>query len=139
MTDMQKKDLANRTSNASGVIVDWGQQRKKDAILHAIPARFAKKHEECTIHIHDLEFYDVVYNCLGVHVRDLVGTASRTFAHMLRALFRGITALTNDQSGGIGFLQFMAGEFIILPFQTLMILAESTRFIHHGSAPSGSP
>ena len=106
MTNMQKKDLANRTSNASGVIVDWGQQRKKDAILHAIPARFAKKHEECTIHIHDLEFYDVVYNCLGVHVRDLVGTASRTFAHMLRALFRGITALTNDQSGGIGFLQF---------------------------------
>ena len=106
MSGGQKKDLANRASNSSGSIVGLGQKIKKEAILSSIPERFAAKHRSCTIHIHDLEFYDVVYNCLGVHVADLAGAAPHTFSQMLRGLFRGITELTNDQSGGIGFLQF---------------------------------
>lgn len=104
---MKLKELANRNNNSSSVIVDCGQNTHKAALLAGIiPEKNALKHKQCLCHIHDLEFYDVTYNCIGIHVRDLVRDESLSFRAMLRALYRGIVTLTNDQSGGIGFINF---------------------------------
>ena len=39
----------------------------------------------------------------------------------------------------VSFFQFMASKLVIVPFQALVILTESSVILHYGSAPSGSP
>ncbi len=100
-------ELANRKRNAAGEIVDAGQIFRKNYILDSvIPQKYSTKHRNRTLHIHDLEFYDISYNCLGVSVSDLVGNQTQNFSYVIRSLFRGIVELTNIQSGGIGFINF---------------------------------
>ena len=102
-----ENDLANRKSNASGDIIEVGQEyRKKFVLQKIIPNKNAVKHNNRTCHIHDLEYYDITYNCIGISVRDLIGDRDRSFSNMLSALFRSIVELTNMQSGGIGFINF---------------------------------
>ena len=65
-------ELANRKSNASGEIVAVGQDYKKDFVLkEMIPKKNAIKHNSRTCYIHDLEYYDITYNCIGISVKDL--------------------------------------------------------------------
>lgn len=105
MTNM--RDLANCSKNASEAIVAIGQTVHKENLLDCvILSRNAEKHRKRLCHIHDLEFYDITYNCIGVHVQDLVKKTTLSFESMLRALHRGIVKLTNRQSGGIGFINF---------------------------------
>lgn len=106
--DMNKHlDLANRNNNAVGAIAAIGQDFHKDYLLDSvIPKINAQKHRECLCHIHDLEFYDLTYNCIGVHVSDMVKDTNLSFRGMLRQLHRSIVVLTNRQSGGIGFIDF---------------------------------
>ena len=100
-------ELANRKRNAAGEIVDAGQIFRKNYILDSvISKKYSTKHRNRTLHIHDLEFYDISYNCLGVSVSDLVGNQTENFSYVIRSLFRGIVELTNIQSGGIGFINF---------------------------------
>lgn len=100
-------DLANRKRNAAGVISEAGQESKKNEVLSSIvPKRYAQKHNSRTCHIHDLEYYNIVYNCLGISVKDMVGERKRSFGNMMNALHRAIVELTNMQSGGIGFIHF---------------------------------
>lgn len=100
-------ELANRKSNASGEIVAVGQDYKKDFVLkEMIPKKNAIKHNSRTCYIHDLEYYDITYNCIGISVKDLIGNRDRSFGNMLLALHRSIVELTNMQSGGIGFINF---------------------------------
>lgn len=100
-------DLANRKMNTAGVVSEAGQNARKKYILdHIVPEKNAKKHKSRTCHIHDLECYDITYNCLGISVKDMVGNKSRSFYGMTRALHRAIVELTNIQSGGIGFINF---------------------------------
>ena len=100
-------DLANRNNNASGKIVEAGQDYRKSYVLNnVIPEKNARKHNSRTCHIHDLEYYDITYNCIGVSVSDLIGFKQRTFRNMISALHRAIVDITNLQSGGIGFINF---------------------------------
>jgi len=100
-------DLANRKHNALGEIVEAGQNYRKNYVLNnVIPSKNARKHNTRTCHIHDLECYDVTYNCIGVSVADLIGNKFRSFRNMIAALHREIVELTNMQSGGIGFINF---------------------------------
>lgn len=100
-------ELANRKGNVSGKVVDAGQDYRKRYVLESvIPEKYAKKHSMSTCHIHDLECYDIAYNCIGTSVEALIGKRERSFRGMLRALHRAIVDLTNNQSGGIGFIQF---------------------------------
>lgn len=100
-------DLANRKNNASGDIVEAGQNYRKNYVLNnVIPEKYARKHNTCTCHIHDLEYYDITYNCIGVTVSDLIGNKHRCFKNMISALYRSIVEITNMQSGGIGFINF---------------------------------
>ena len=104
---MSNVDLANRCANASSVIVESGAVlRKQELLQNIIPCQFAQLHEQRLMHIHDLEFYDVCYNCLGVSIRDMVPDQNIDIAQVLRRLFRKIVDLTNLQSGGIGFINF---------------------------------
>lgn len=100
-------DLANRKNNASGEIVEAGQNYRKNYVLNnVIPEKYARKHNNRTCHIHDLECYDITYNCIGVSVSDLIGNKHRNFCNMISALHRAIVEITNIQSGGIGFINF---------------------------------
>lgn len=100
-------DLANRKRNAAEEILEAGQDSKKNDILcNIVPKRYAEKHNSRTCHIHDLEYYNIVYNCLGISVKDMVGDRKRSFGNMMNALHRAIVELTNMQSGGIGFIHF---------------------------------
>lgn len=104
---MKKNELANRKRNASVEIVELGQDYKKKYLLeHVIPKINSRKHKERTCHIHDLEYYDVTYNCIGISVKDLIGDKQKTFRNMLSSTHRAIVELTNLQSGGIGFINF---------------------------------
>lgn len=124
----QHLDLANRSSNASGAIMAVGQDVHKEYLLtNVIPEVNARKHRERLCHIHDLEFYDITYNCLGIHVCDLVKDSSLRFPQMLRQLHRGIVSLTNYQSGGIGFINFDAEAAAFLGDETDEELIEAFR------------
>lgn len=100
-------DLANRKNNASGDIVEAGQNYRKNYLLNnVIPEKNARKHNTRICHIHDLEFYDITYNCVGLSVLDLIGNKQRSFRDMISALHRSIVEITNIQSGGVGFINF---------------------------------
>ena len=71
-----------------------------------IPEKNARKHNTRICHIHDLECYDITYNCVGVSVSDLIGNKYRSFGNMISALHRAIVEIANIQSGGIGFINF---------------------------------
>lgn len=104
---MKKNELANRKRNASVEIVELGQDYKKEYLLeHVIPKINSQKHKERICHIHDLEYYDVTYNCIGISVKDLIGDKQKVFRNMLSLTHRAIVELTNLQSGGIGFINF---------------------------------
>lgn len=103
----KSNDLANRKMNASGEIVDAGKDYKKNYVLmNIVPEKNARKHNSRTCHIHDLEYYDITYNCIGVSVNNLIGNRRRNFNSMILSLHRAIVELTNIQSGGIGFINF---------------------------------
>lgn len=109
-------DLANRKNNASGDIVEAGQSYRKNYVLNnVVPEKNARKHNTRTCHIHDLECYDITYNCIGISVSDLIGNKHRRFSNMISALHRAIVELTNIQSGGIGFINF---DSDIAPYMT---------------------
>ena len=99
-------ELANIQKNTMSSILDVGEKACKLAVLDGVPERFASLHRRGYIHIHDLEFYDKAYNCIGLSVGDLVRDTGIQVSAVLRRLYRGIVSLTNNQSGGIGFLDF---------------------------------
>lgn len=104
---LQNRDNANVRRNASGIVCMRGQETiKKEILSETIPDELSKLHKECTYHIHDLEFYGITYNCIGLSVKDMVKEQTIGFECMLRKLYRGIVDLTNRQSGGIGFINF---------------------------------
>lgn len=103
------KDLANSYWNASAAISKLGEEQKKAQLLETkIPPKGALNHREKVAHIHDLEFYDLAYNCIGLNVSNLLGERKFTFEQAIRQLGREIVAVSNSQSGGIGFLNFDA-------------------------------
>ena len=105
--NLQRIENANVRNNASGVVCARGQKEiKSDVLSGVVSETAAKMHNECAIHIHDLEFYEITYNCIGLSVYDMVKDKSLCFDRMLRKLYRGIVDLSNRQSGGIGFIDF---------------------------------
>lgn len=98
---------ANYSNSPAASLISYAQKQRKAEILRdMVPQKLRHYHEERTIHLHDLEYYDLTYNCIGVSVQDLVGESPMPFSQMLRALGRQIVELTNLQSGGIGFINF---------------------------------
>lgn len=66
-----------------------------------------KLHEEKYIHIHDREYDGVTYNCLGINFKkqDYSNLSKDEILELnLEKLFEEIVFLTNEQSGGIGYI-----------------------------------
>lgn len=103
---MPRRDLANCTDSAITQIVLLGEKMKKEELSQIIPEELLELHKTCRFHIHDMEFYDSAYNCIGINPSDLIKEKRISFARACRGLFRGIIALTNQQSGGIGLIDF---------------------------------
>lgn len=98
---------ANCSNSPVAALVAYGQKQRKGFVLqNVVPETLRRHHENGTIHLHDLEYYDLTYNCIGVSVQDLVGRKPMPFSRMIRSLGREIVELTNLQSGGIGFINF---------------------------------
>lgn len=122
------RELANSRMNASGKIVKAGEDFEKNRILNKIvPEPYRKAHEQRRCHMHDLEFYDTSYNCIGINVSDLLGNKAYTFREAVRKLSREIIGLTNIQAGGIGFLNFDADMSVYVKDETVGKLAEELR------------
>lgn len=101
------KDLANCQTNAIQNIVKAGEEYIKNTLLsEVIPEYAAINHKTKAVHIHDFEFYGISHNCIGIRVSTLLNNRKMSFSQLLRELGRKIVWLTNQQSGGIGFLDF---------------------------------
>ena len=66
-------------------------------------------HEKRYIHIHDKEYTGVSYNCIGIELKDKLNKLKQNLNKIgiddaLDYIFQVIVNLTNDQSGGIGFI-----------------------------------
>ncbi|MBQ8446098.1 MAG: hypothetical protein IJX22_06920, partial [Opitutales bacterium] len=102
----QTKDSASYNKNTSGSILLAGESSRKEEVLRIIPLRDKENHNKGKIHLHDLEYYDLTYNCIGLNVSHILGKHPYSFSQALRQIVREVIALTNSQSGGIGFLNF---------------------------------
>ena len=101
------RDLANTNGSVAGQLIDYGAKAKKEIILKDIlPPRLAQYHIDRRYWIHDLEFFDSTYNCIGIDVASLIGHKKMSLSKAMRKLYREIIRLTNEQSGGIGFIDF---------------------------------
>lgn len=116
---MVERDLANYIINASGEIVKYGANKKKEYLLdNIIPREYADEHRKCSFWIHDLEYYDSTYNCIGISLKDILCDdricrgysikKSLNIRQAIRNTLKLITLLTNEQSGGIGIINFDA-------------------------------
>lgn len=104
---MLNRSLANLNESSSGKIVGLGNEIKKKYVLsNIIEPEIALYHHKRLLWIHDLEFYDISYNCVGISTKNLLGDKKITFSNAIRKLYREIIKLTNEQSGGIGFINF---------------------------------
>jgi ribonucleoside-triphosphate reductase len=104
---MFQRDLANDTANSISKIIASGVfERISYLKKNIIPSQYFSLYENRKIHIHDIEFYDITYNCLGLSVQRLIGEKWVDFRDVCRRLTHGITELSNYQSGGIGFIEF---------------------------------
>ena len=102
-----EKELANYQDNATQRIVKAGEDKLKQELLDSeIPEFAVCNHKNKAVHIHDLEFYSISHNCIGIRVQHLLGNKEYSLKHALRELGRKIIWLTNLQSGGIGFIDF---------------------------------
>ena len=127
-TSIKTRDLANSRMNASGKVVKAGEDFEKNRILSdVVPEKYARFHRERLCHMHDLEFYDTSYNCIGINVKDLLEEKQYTFKAAVRKLNREIIALTNIQAGGIGFLNFDADMAEYVSDETVADMTDELR------------
>ena len=65
---IQVRDLANDLHNAAERIVHCGEKKIQHEVLKSLPEAMRQAHLTQRVHIHDLEFFDDTYNCLGTTV-----------------------------------------------------------------------
>ena len=100
------RELANNFNNATAMIVAAGEEYEKKRILELFPEDVAYAHRTSLIHQHDLEYANKSINCVGLSVGDLVEDKSLSLSQALRVFGRKLVQLTNQQSGGIGIINF---------------------------------
>ena len=131
MKEKLLRNLANSNMNASGVVVKAGEDsEKKRILLSVVPEKDRMAHESKLIHMHDLEFYDTTYNCIGINVAKLIGDEKMSFGIAIRRLTRKIISLTNAQAGGIGFLDFDNDMAIYVKEESIEELSRELRELY---------
>ena len=103
----RNREIANSNKCVSGEIVGIGEEVNKEYILNNIILDdLALGHKNRAYWIHDLEFYELAYNCIGISALDIIKNKEYSFSRAIRKLNREIVKITNSQSGGIGFINF---------------------------------
>lgn len=104
---MSNRDLANCQDGPIAQIAHLGAVKRKELVRKAVPDELGSYFDMRRYWIHDMEFYDLTYNCIGVNPSHLISKSECAgFEQACRALFRAVIELTNQQSGGIGFIDF---------------------------------
>ncbi|BBE31730.1 anaerobic ribonucleoside triphosphate reductase [Tepiditoga spiralis] len=106
---MSKRNLANTKDNSINLILEKSIDYQKNYILKSIiPLNLSKNHKNKNFWIHDLEYYDISHNCIGLNIKTLIKKDNKniSFEKALKLLYKKIVEITNIQSGGIGIINF---------------------------------
>lgn len=112
MKQLNNDNAANRTSYV-GFVYNVGEKVYKNKILESLPNEWADLHRNGGIHIHDLDAYDLTYNCLTFDIinkfpyddfKQLTDTGK--LLHLFDFIKDLFTKLGNEQSGGMAFANF---------------------------------
>lgn len=113
MKSFQKKDNAANRSSYVGSIYNKGEKFEKNDVLNSINEKWSNLHKNGYIHIHDLDAYNLTYNCLTFDL--LKSFPYKRFESLneeykivlvfdfLKELFEQIG---NEQSGGMSIANF---------------------------------
>jgi ribonucleoside-triphosphate reductase (formate) len=112
MKQLNNDNAANRTSYV-GYVYNIGEKTYKDKILDSLPKKWADLHRNGSIHIHDLDAYDLTYNCLTLDIinqfpyEEYQGLSEQgKLIHLFDFIKDLFTKLGNEQSGGMAFANF---------------------------------
>lgn len=120
MKQNSNDNAANRCSFV-GAVHTFGEKAKKEEILNSLKPEWKKLHTEGYIHIHDLDAYDLTYNCLTFDLANnfpaamFAGmTAQRKIIRLFDFLKLLFEDMGNEQSGGMAFANFDEEVVIML-------------------------
>ena len=112
MKQLNNDNAANRTSYV-GYVYNVGEKEYKDQILNSLPREWAELHRKGYIHIHDLNAYDLTYNCLTLDIINKFPyeefdnfSEQGKIVHLFEFIKNLFTKLGNEQSGGMAFANF---------------------------------
>lgn len=112
MKQLSNDNAANRTSYV-GYVYNVGEKEYKNKILNSLPTEWAELHKNGSIHIHDLDAYNLTYNCLTLDIiynfpYDEFDSFSEQgkLIHLFEFIKNLFTNLGNEQSGGMAFANF---------------------------------
>ena len=110
MKQLNNDNAANRTSYV-GYVYNVGEKEYKNKILNSLPKEWADLHRTGAIHIHDLDAYDLTYNCLTFDIINKfpydefkMFSGQGKIIHLFEFIKDLFTKLGNEQSGGMALL-----------------------------------
>lgn len=113
MKQTAKNDNAANRSSFVGTIFKNGERSIKNGILQNLTPQQSTLHQEGYIHIHDLDAYEMTYNCLtfdflkNFPYHKFVNQAdSRKIISIFDHIKSLFTDMGNEQSGGMAFANF---------------------------------
>lgn len=112
MKQLNNDNAANRTSYV-GYVYNVGEKDYKNKILNELQKEWAELHRNGSIHIHDLDAYNLTYNCLTFDIINKFPYEEFTafseqgkIIHLFDFIKDLFTKLGNEQSGGMAFANF---------------------------------
>lgn len=112
MKQLNNDNAANRTSYV-GYVYNEGSSTYKNKVLNSLPKEWAELHRNGTIHIHDLDAYELTYNCLTFDIINKFPycefdnfSKQGKIIHLFEFIKDLFTKLGNEQSGGMAFANF---------------------------------
>lgn len=112
MKQLNNDNAANRTSYV-GYVYNVGEKAYKNKILDSLPNEWSELHRNGAIHIHDLDAYDLTYNCLTFDIINKFPynefndySEQGKIIHLFEFIKDLFTKIGNEQSGGMAFANF---------------------------------
>lgn len=120
MSDLGYENASQRHSFV-GQVFEKGEKLVKEKILNNLPTKWSDLHTRGYLHIHDLEAYELTYNCLTFDIvksfpfEKFEGLSdSRKIMKTFDYFKDIITKIGNEQSGGMSFPNFDMDTALIL-------------------------
>jgi ribonucleoside-triphosphate reductase (formate) len=108
-----ENENAARRISFQGAISLEGMKKLKETAIKELPPNLVSHHEEGRYHIHDMEAFGLVPNCLTIDFRRcfpinklLAKDPPRRLIGIFDFIRQAIVAIAGDQSGGVGFANF---------------------------------